>query len=90
MRRNQTLSQRAQTSVTAPRSWVSVGSSQIAARGWRFGSNTSNENSAAAQIARRDQSEDLGRGIPRARQPHFAAGRPLRQANALTGGHGAR
>ena len=34
--------------------------------------------------------EDLGRGISRARQPHFAAGRPLRQANALTGGHGAR
>ena len=34
--------------------------------------------------------EDLGRGIPCARQPQFAAGRPLRQANALTGGHGAR
>src|SRR5437867_1572615 len=51
MRRNQTLSQRAQTSVIAPRSWVSDGSSQRPARGWRFGTKTTNANSAAAQIA---------------------------------------
>src|SRR5581483_4238712 len=38
MRRNQTLSQRAQMSVTQPRSRVSDGSSQRSARGWRPGS----------------------------------------------------
>ena len=90
MRRNQTLSQRAQTSVIAPRSCVSSGSSQTAARGWRFGTKTKNENSAVNQIASRDQRKISGAGFRCARQPHFAAGRPLRQANALTGGHGAR
>ena len=57
MRRNQTLSQRAQMSVTQPRSRVSEGSSQRAASGWRFGSNTSHANSAAAQIAARLQTK---------------------------------
>ena len=64
MRRNQTLSQRAQTSVIAPRSCVSFGSSQTAARGWRFGTKTKNENSAADQIARRDQRKISGAGFP--------------------------
>jgi hypothetical protein len=49
------LSQRAQTSVTQPRSRVSDGSSQRSARGCRFGSKTSQATSAAAQIAARLQ-----------------------------------
>ena len=49
------LSQRAQMSVTDPRSRVTEGSSQRAASGCRFGSKTRNAKSAAAQIAARLQ-----------------------------------
>jgi hypothetical protein len=57
MRRKWTESQRAQTSVTEPRSCVSAGSSQRAAFGFRSGSRVRRANSAAAQTASRDQTK---------------------------------
>ena len=55
MRRKWTESQRAQTSVTAPRSCVSAGSSQRDAFGFRIGSSVRSAMSAASQIPARDQ-----------------------------------
>src|SRR5918992_1771893 len=55
MRRNQTLSQRAQTSTRSPRSRVSSGRSQRSASGCRFGSKRRKAATTAAQIAARLQ-----------------------------------
>src|SRR3954467_9768887 len=79
MRRNQTLSQRAQTSVTAPRSCVSEGSSQTPARGCRFGTKTKSANSAAAQVAARVQRK-ISVGTPRTRCPADTARDDTRMA----------
>ena len=57
MRRKCTESQRAHTSVTEPRSCVNGGSSQRPAFGFRIGSSVRSANSAAAQIASRDQTK---------------------------------
>ena len=101
MRRNQTLSQRAQTSVTQPRSRVRVGSSQRAAFGCRFGSKTSQANSAPAQIAARLQrkipiagplttdtrsSASLARTRGRPRTCSTLVGAPTRSDHTFAGG----
>ena len=90
MRRNQTLSQRAQTSVTAPRSCVSDGIvPDVRARvAVRLEDEQREERRGPDRGACPE--EDLGRGVSGARQPQLAACRPLRRAHALTGGHDAR
>jgi hypothetical protein len=55
MRRNQTLSHRAQTSIRNPASRVSSGRSQRSTRGWRFGSKVRYAKTTAAQMAARLQ-----------------------------------
>src|ERR671924_124359 len=55
IRRNQTESQRAQTSTRKPASFVSSGRSQRATRGWTFGSKVRYAPTTASQIAARLQ-----------------------------------
>src|SRR6266446_1639650 len=87
MRRNQTLSQRAQTSIAYPRSCVSLGSSHRAACGWRFGSKTTKAKIAAAQIAARLQAKSSVTGLRAERHPELGPA-STGPSYPLTGAHG--